>query len=216
MSSDDVSDRDTFFAAADSYIKRGFYDRAKLLAEKRRAAHPGDREALLIEAICLVGMGRPEEAGIVISSVDDMIRRWSDLYTLLGDTCRAMKRMPEARRAYHAASALAAAVPPREETETDREGAPHESDREGVRDLGELSEVFHTVTLADLYIRQGHLETARAVLKTVADRDPDNAEARERLQYVETMLIGDTTGDRGAVVAELERWLRNLERGASA
>ncbi|MBN2686902.1 MAG: hypothetical protein JXR85_01885 [Deltaproteobacteria bacterium] len=215
MSSDDVNDRDTFLSAAEAYIKGGLYGHAKLLAEKRILVNDGDMDAAFIRAICLVGMGQAEEARDILRFVDEMIYRWSGLYALLGETCRTMKLMSEAGRAYHSAGALKAAVHAREEMMADREDEPHESDQEGLSDLGELSQDFHTVTLADLYIKQGHFEMARAVLKSVTARDPDNAGVHERLGYVETMLIGEKKGSHRAVVVELQRWLRHLERKAS-
>ena len=50
---------------------------------------------------------------------------------------------------------------------------------------------FKTLTLADLYARQGYRELAEALLKEILASDPDNRDALERLQKLRPHLQED-------------------------
>lgn len=82
--------------------------------------------------------------------------------------------------------------------------------------VDDVSEDFKTMTMANLYIRQGHLDMARKVLKEMMQSDPGNIRAGERLREVESLLEGKIPASKEAhskaILEELERWLRNLER----
>lgn len=60
-----------------------------------------------------------------------------------------------------------------------------------------------SVTLAELYERQGHSEAAIAVYRKVLEEDPDNGRAREGLRQVERA--------RAQAAAALARKRRSLE-----
>ena len=67
---------------------------------------------------------------------------------------------------------------------------------------------FDTVTLADLYLQQGHRDMAQDILNRILAKDPEHAEARERLRQ-----MAATAGTRrGPVITELNNWLKNLQR----
>lgn len=70
-----------------------------------------------------------------------------------------------------------------------------------------------TLTMADLYARQGHTEAARDIYLRILDRDPANEEVRRKLD-----LLGDarppevSAPDEGRVeaVRKLESWLQKV------
>jgi hypothetical protein len=81
---------------------------------------------------------------------------------------------------------------------------------------------FHTVTLADLYMAQGHFERARAVLDDILSRDPKNEEAVKKLAEIsKIMTLSDKVFgspaapekaplDNGPLIASLEGWLSRI------
>jgi tetratricopeptide (TPR) repeat protein len=75
-------------------------------------------------------------------------------------------------------------------------------------DAGE-DDVVATVTMGDLYARQGHVEQAREIYRRVLEREPENAEASGRLE-----LLSDDTdqpiSSTKAKVVRLEQWLSKI------
>jgi Tfp pilus assembly protein PilF len=77
----------------------------------------------------------------------------------------------------------------------------------------ETPEDFHTVTLAELYLRQGHLRLAERVLEKILRQEPRNEKATELLREVRDRLQPEGSVQRQAAVkAELSRWLDNIAR----
>ena len=72
---------------------------------------------------------------------------------------------------------------------------------------------FQTVTLAELYIRQGHDRLAEELLEKIIGEDPRNEKAAALLTEVRERLTGAVPPppDTG-VVAELSHWLDNIGR----
>ncbi|MBW2637029.1 MAG: tetratricopeptide repeat protein, partial [Deltaproteobacteria bacterium] len=74
----------------------------------------------------------------------------------------------------------------------------------------EISADFQTVTLSDMYLKQGEEKKAISVLRKILERDPENREAQKRLQGSE-FLPDDNP--KTEVVGELDRWLQKLRIG---
>ena len=88
---------------------------------------------------------------------------------------------------------------------------------EGYDNIGYIAPDFHTMTLAELYIRQGHLEIAADILEKILKRDAGNQKAAEKLHDVRAMLSdrtgnGYSRGRHSEVIKELTRWLKNIEK----
>ncbi|MBN1545441.1 MAG: tetratricopeptide repeat protein, partial [Syntrophaceae bacterium] len=93
-------------------------------------------------------------------------------------------------------------------------------------DMGtdDISPEFFTVTLAELYMRQGHSDQAREVLKTILAKNPDNEQAAIKLTALDGTLtkaecnvdynpvLSDGTDLDTALIGELEGWLARLAR----
>ncbi|MEN6620771.1 MAG: hypothetical protein ABFD50_04355 [Smithella sp.] len=73
---------------------------------------------------------------------------------------------------------------------------------------------FYTITLADLYIKQGHMKMASDILTEIIKREPDNIQAREKLDLVKTVLVSKTAHDNDVVTNNLINiltcWLNNI------
>ena len=70
------------------------------------------------------------------------------------------------------------------------------------------------MTLAELYIRQGHLRPAEEVLEKIIGQEPQNEKAAGLLQEVREIEPpgGVAAAIPGVVIDELSRWLDNIGR----
>ncbi len=72
--------------------------------------------------------------------------------------------------------------------------------------------------MADLYARQGHVDQAREIYRSILEREPGHGEARERLDSLPEEGRGPDDGDagpslsQGAKVRRLEDWLGKVRR----
>ena len=73
-------------------------------------------------------------------------------------------------------------------------------------------EVSHTLTMADLYSRQGLTDDARHIYESILQRDPDNAAVREKLEALNPPSAPVASSPRDAKVARLESWLTKVGR----
>ncbi len=70
--------------------------------------------------------------------------------------------------------------------------------------VAETGDVSSTITMADLYARQGLVDDARQIYESILARDPDNAEVHAKLAAI--------TPRGNPKVVVLERWLAKVSR----
>ena len=63
-------------------------------------------------------------------------------------------------------------------------------------------EELKTKTLAEIYLRQGHLRDAYEILQFIAERDPSDQEIQEKLKDLKEKI------ER---VRPLQKWLTNIQ-----
>jgi len=81
-------------------------------------------------------------------------------------------------------------------------------------------EVSHTLTMADLYARQGLTDDARHIYESILQRDPENAAVREKLEALNPpppappapAAAAPAASSRDSKVARLESWLTKVGR----
>jgi len=92
-----------------------------------------------------------------------------------------------------------------------RPASPQEAAREegGVKEGEEGAKaVIQTDTLAEIYIKQGHLDRALAVYEEILFREPENAGVKEKYESLKERMEKDRQAEaRKKVQAKLERWL---------
>jgi hypothetical protein len=78
-------------------------------------------------------------------------------------------------------------------------------------------EQIKTKTMAEIYLKQGHLQEARDILKTLAEKDPSDQEVREKLRIL-NLKIGlisppspSSVLSREERIEFLERWLAHIQ-----
>jgi len=75
-----------------------------------------------------------------------------------------------------------------------------------------------TKTLAEIYLQQGHLEEAYDIYKTLAEKDPFNAEIQERLEELREKLHPSPASSpprplsKEEKIQHLEKWLANIRK----
>jgi tetratricopeptide (TPR) repeat protein len=151
-----------------------------------------------------------------MNEMEEILESFSHVYACMGDIC--MKRgMREAAEDYYGKFKILNPDAPLARDMSERlKGIEelHETDEEGETEgAAGIPSDFQTVTLAELYIRQGHFRPAEEVLEKIIGEDPQNGKATALLTEVREQLRREVSAQLDAgVIAELSRWLDNIGR----
>jgi len=205
---------------AEECLNRGDLNEAIHLAIERLRHFPEDPEALGLYGDALIGMGRMEELHELLDDVAAVIHRLNLVYERAGDTCKEKGLHREAAICYEKFISL------RPETERARDIIskmalleqkdlmPAEQDPAHQDQSSEPE--FFTITMAQLYLEQGHNRDAEKVLERIVEKEPHNTEALNLLEKLRrTSLSPFSTRETSApdrVLATLSLWLKNIER----
>ena len=78
---------------------------------------------------------------------------------------------------------------------------------------GSGDDVANTLTMADLYVKQGLADEARRIYESILQRDPDNRQVRERLDALAPPpRAGTPAASRDPKVSRLESWLAKVRK----
>lgn len=208
-----------FLSEAEALIEEGLHQEAFSLARERLTLFPGDVDARLICGRALAAMGKTLASLDIFRDIKKDLQNWVRILERMGDIFRASGDMESAEACYrehrHRSGDLLR-----------RDASPRKMESQGGRREGQegelidnLSGSFKTMTMADLYIKQGHLDMAKRVLEEMMRSDPGSRKAAERLGEVEALLRGRgpiaEEAHSKAILQELDRWLKNLERRKS-
>lgn len=210
-----LQSRQSFLSAADALLERGDEGAALALANERLAALPGDPDARMVACRVLIRQGRDDEAEEALTELEGLAASLGRLYREMGDRLFAQGRRDAAGICYRRLATLCPEAPAvREIADRIRDLPPGEGREEsGAEEAGGVPEDFQTVTLAELYIRQGHRDMAKEVLRTVLRKEPGQERALQLLREIGGDAGGDEMDEKVApVIAELTRWLDNLGR----
>jgi len=75
-----------------------------------------------------------------------------------------------------------------------------------------------TKTLAEIYLRQGHLQEAYEIYKALAEKDPSDPEIQKRLEELREKLHLSPPSNfpyalsRQEKIRNLEKWLANIRK----
>jgi len=199
---------------AEQYMQRGSFQAAEEIARDRLHIFPCDTDAKIILGRALLGMGKNEEGAGILEDVAADIRRWSRIFKVLAERYAAQGAPEKSDRALEIFAAVSGTGKDRNSPLTPEEGkgAGGEADQiSAPEEVGVISPDFRTVTLAELCIRQGHLEAAKAMLVEILARDEGNLKAAERLREVDAMLK-KTSGKSKDVLRDLQGWLKKIEK----
>jgi tetratricopeptide (TPR) repeat protein len=206
-----------FRKQARDYMGNGQYSLSLNLAKERLIANPDDIPATVIACQSCLGMGNVEEArnylarlDTVNSELSQLFKNFADVYLQKGDEGQAQIYYKKSAALSPDNAAYVEALWPVDEGSED--DIPEDEDSPDRSP--DLSADFQTLTMADLYIRQGHPEGARDILAAILARDPNHKEAQQQLDEVLALLsekmIDLPIDKKTTVVHELSRWLNNL------
>lgn len=214
-----------FLQDAETYIELDDFRTALNLAQERLRRIPGDLDARIV--ICRVWLlqGRLDEARDMLREMEEILASLSQIYACMGDICMKKGMRESADDFYRKFKMLNPdAAPARDISERlkDIEGLQSRDEAAEVVEAAEEAEQaeeaevpadFQTVTLAELYIRQGHLGPAEEVLAKIVGQEPQNEKAAGLLGEVRDRILREASVQRyAAVIAELSRWLDNIGR----
>jgi tetratricopeptide (TPR) repeat protein len=227
MSLRNFEGRKEFLSKAEAYLDQDLPDMATALAQERLDRFPGDVDARIIIGSSLVKMGKMEEAIEILRNVKDDILNWSRVFEYLGDIYLEKGLTEKAIKNYQNFILLNSGSPTTEDVSLKLDSLTGSSYRDSILDeesvedseggIEDVSPDFYTITLAELYKKQGHLEMSREVLEKILQADAGNIKAAEILEDVKTMLNGNTPKmlaeeKRASVISELNKWLINLNK----
>jgi hypothetical protein len=74
------------------------------------------------------------------------------------------------------------------------------------------NDVTNTITMGDLYARQGLVDDARKIYENILDRDPNNEDVREKLSALNAAApASQQPSGKAAKVAKLQDWLAKVK-----
>jgi len=208
--------RKSFLAEMEPHFERNEPQTVLDLAQDRLKKIPDDLDARI--AICRVWLqqGRIDESRDMLGEIEDILSGLSRLYVCMGDLYTKKGLEKEAEMFYRKFTALnpASPLPLAGEVRLKNMGDAEANDDERGEDDGESADIsadLGTVTLAGLYIRQGHFQMAEEMLEKITGRDPGNERAGGLLRDVRARLGKKEGGQKNAgVMVELSRWLDNI------
>ena len=230
-----LQSRQSFLEEAETFLKKGDYGAALDLAGVRLERLPGDLDARI--AICRVriGQGSLDEARGLLEEMEEILAGLARIYVWLGDLCLKKGLREEARtfferyRILNPASGASAEMSAslrvladlhetetvtKTETETGTEETGKAEETEAQEEeVPQAPADFQTVTLAELYLRQGHLQSAVETLEAVLLKDPSQEKAAVLLRDLKEGIRREEAVAKAApVISELSRWLDNVGR----
>jgi tetratricopeptide (TPR) repeat protein len=216
---DESSDpaRKSFSEEMEPYLARGDMQTVLGLAQGRLQKMPDDLDARVVICRVWLQQGRIDEARNMVQEIEEILSGLSHLYACMGDLYIKKGLDNEAELFYRKFAALnPAASPPmdgkgRVESLTElartEDAEPGEEDETG----SDISPGFETATLAELYLRQGHLQMAEEMLEKIIGRDPLNDRAQRLLDDIQDLRSQEANAlIKKRVLTEISRWLDNI------
>ncbi len=216
------SEKELFIAQAESCLDQGLQKEAQDYALNWLERFPDDAEARVILCQAWTRMGKLDKVKKLLQEVDEAIYGMSVIYAKMGDICQRSGLNQEAITFYRkfldlnpnspitkeVAEKLHSLAPSSEKILPQEEEMPQHS-----------LPVMRTVTIAELYIKQGHPDLAAEILEEIIKKDRTNQRALAMLREIrsgdvqsEKVAQPEKSAKPVAVLKELNRWLRNIDR----
>lgn len=207
---------------ANALLQNNHYEEVLNLVAEQLQYSPADADILGIYCEALIGMGRVRELQSLLNNVEQTISGLNLIYERAGDACRGKGFHREAALCYEKFISL------RPDAEKSRDilekmtflEQVHQPSAEEYftddRNIAEQEE-FYTVTMAQLYIEQGHYHDAEIILKEIIKKEPLHAQAKTMLDELGSLqgtesLEKDPSLQNSKVITTLYSWLKNIER----
>ncbi len=212
-----------FLINIDDCLARGAHEEARAMCEQWLNQFPGDVEVRLCLGRSFMALERPEQALTVLRGVEHTLLQLGSVYIHMGDIYSHLRENYEALSCYvRYLDLFPASQKVQEVTEKTNSllGHPERdlSDEISYQSIEAVSSDFHTLTLADLYIKQGHIDMARDVLKSILAKDSGNVIAARKLNKLEAIFnyneqeSCEKDHKKTTIISELTAWLNNIDR----
>jgi tetratricopeptide (TPR) repeat protein len=216
-------DINNFLSEAEDLFQLNNLLEALNLAKERLQSFPLDVNAHIVACKAFIYMERPDDAREALRDVGEIISGLTLVYERVGDIYREKGFNQDAAACYEKVLSL------HPEAENAREVigkmALLDQDEDPVSvtatDIVNNENIrepeFFTTTLAELYIKQGHLHDAEIILEEVIKKEPQNMQAMSMLDELkETLLHQSSSNDKFSrhdnLIRILSSWLKNIER----
>lgn len=216
-------DISNFLSRTEELLRQNNLPEALNLAHERLRSFPSDADAHAVYCKVLINMERPDEAREVLHQVDEIISGLTLVYEQVGDVYREKGFNQEASVCYEKILSLRPGAEKAREiiekmTLLDQYESPVSVKETEDLDNDNIPEPeFFTTTLAELYIKQGHLQDAQTILEEIIKKEPRNTQALALLDKLgETLLRHSSSNDKlpenDELITVLNSWLKNIER----
>jgi tetratricopeptide (TPR) repeat protein len=214
-------DSSNFLYEAEKLLEQNKLPEAFNLAGERLRSFPADADAYVVAASALLGMGRVDEAHDVLQEVGEIISGLAFVYDRLGDIYRKKGFHQDAAVCYEKFISLHPGV--EDARKVIEKMILLEQEDQPVTEVGMIydenipSPELFTVTLAELYLKQGHLQVAAEILKEIISREPQNSQAVAKLDSLKAALNpksspGAKCVETDNLIKTLTAWLKNIDR----
>ena len=221
-----VTSSNEFTRMAEDYCLQGRYQEAIDICRKGLEKMPDALRGRLILGKCYLEKGMIAEAKQELEKVAQSIEECLSVYKLLSQVYLEEKNMHRASEVIQKAYDLSPGEEktkkeltppdmawPRQTTNTiSASGEPdirEESDRRGQSFQDDQThQVIQTDTLAEIYIKQGHLEKAFSIYQEILARQPGNTYVQEKYEALRKQM--ETQRQKASnqrMIPKLERWL---------
>jgi tetratricopeptide (TPR) repeat protein len=214
-------DRSNFLRESEHLLRQNNLVEALDLSIERLSHFPVDADALAVGCEALIGMGRINELRELLNQVAGFISGLNLIYERAGDVCRENGFHQEAAACYENYLSL--------RPDTEKAGEiigkmalleqqdSRSADVNDVEDNSGPEKNFFTVTMAQLYIKQGHVQDAEIILEEIIKKEPDNGQALSMLDKIRASRISQPEDEkepfnRANLINILSSWLKNIER----
>jgi tetratricopeptide (TPR) repeat protein len=214
-------DRTNFLGEVEILLRQNKLRKAFNLARERLRSLPADADAHVVAGNALLGMGRVDEARDVLREVGEIISGLALVYERMGDIYRKKGFHQDAAVCYEKFISLHPSA--EDAIKVIEKMMLLEQEDQPVPEVGMIydenipaPELF-TVTLAELYIKQGHLQVAAEILKEIICREPQNIQAAAILDSLKAALDQKSSASEKFVesnnlINALSSWLKNIDR----
>jgi tetratricopeptide (TPR) repeat protein len=217
--------RNNFLREAEELLRLSNLSEALNLAEERLRKFPADADALGVCCEALIGMGRIDDLRELLNEVAGIIAGLNLIYERAGDACRENGYHHEAAVCYEKFISLRPEAEKAGEIigkmafleQEDSPGPPAQVDF--TDNVNASKQNFFTVTMAQLYIEQGHLQDAEIILEEIINKEPHNTQALAMLDELRGSQLSQSESEGEAksfksdnLIAILSSWLKNIER----
>ncbi len=228
-----VSELGEFMEAAEKYLEQGQYDEAIAMSREYLDRHPNALAPRLLLGRCFVEKEMTSEAKAELEKVVDGIEECLSVYRLLSQVYLKEKNVDKALEALRKALFFSSAEEPSSKRLTPLEMGllkkspnppfvtpPIQMEEAAAQEASAApaprKTPIQTDTLAEIYIKQGHLHKALSIYQEILARDPENPAWQEKVQTLQRKLEGEGKKQgRERILNRLQLWLRTVEKNAA-